>query len=205
MRNRIVEIAVSQLNITEPTGDDKYIQWYNGKTNAGFPMDTPWCQIFVAWCAGQAGVPETVIPVTASCTLTMNWFKADGSWHEREGFMPRAGDLIYFDWDGSGDCDHVGIVRSADGNRVTDIEGNASGNRDGVWEKTYALSDKRIRGYARPRYTSLPSDWAQEATAWAVEQGIFQGDERGEMDWQGPVTREALAVTLYRYAQNEEE
>ena len=43
-----------------------------------------------------------------------------------------------------------------------------------------------------------PSAWAEEACAWAVKQGIFQGDGKGGYDWQAPVTREQLAVILYR-------
>jgi hypothetical protein len=45
---------------------------------------------------------------------------------------------------------------------------------------------------------NTPSDWAQEACDWAVEKGIFTGDENGNMHWQDPVTREELAVILYR-------
>ena len=43
-----------------------------------------------------------------------------------------------------------------------------------------------------------PSAWAEEACAWAVEQGIFQGDGQGNFRWQEPVTREQLAVILHR-------
>lgn len=43
-----------------------------------------------------------------------------------------------------------------------------------------------------------PSAWAEEATSWAVEQGLFQGDGQGDYQWQSPVTREQLAVILHR-------
>jgi len=43
-----------------------------------------------------------------------------------------------------------------------------------------------------------PSLWAEEATSWAVEQGIFQGDGQGNFRWKDPVTREELAVILHR-------
>jgi len=45
---------------------------------------------------------------------------------------------------------------------------------------------------------NTPSDWAKEACDWAVEKGLFTGDENGNMHWQDPVTREELAVVLYR-------
>ena len=41
-----------------------------------------------------------------------------------------------------------------------------------------------------------PSAWAEEATRWAIEQGIFAGDGEGNYGWQQPVTREQLAVIL---------
>lgn len=46
-----------------------------------------------------------------------------------------------------------------------------------------------------------PSDWAQEAVQWAKRTGIAAGDEQGNFGWQQPVTREALAVMLYRLSQ----
>lgn len=48
-----------------------------------------------------------------------------------------------------------------------------------------------------------PSDWAQQAAAWAKETGLVSGDGNGNFGWQTPVTREALAVMLYRFSQLE--
>ena len=45
-----------------------------------------------------------------------------------------------------------------------------------------------------------PSDWAKEATDWAKENGIFNGDGAGNFGWQQPITREAVAVILYEFA-----
>lgn len=42
-----------------------------------------------------------------------------------------------------------------------------------------------------------PSSWHEEATRWAIEQGLFQGDGKGNYDWQEPVTREQLAQVIY--------
>ena len=43
-----------------------------------------------------------------------------------------------------------------------------------------------------------PSEWAKDACDWAVANGIFKGDETGDMKWQDNVTREQLAVLLKR-------
>ena len=49
-----------------------------------------------------------------------------------------------------------------------------------------------------------PSDWAQDAARWAKERGIFTGDENGNFGWQQPITREALAVVLQRFSEQEQ-
>ena len=45
-----------------------------------------------------------------------------------------------------------------------------------------------------------PSGWAEDATRWAKQQGIFNGDGQGNYGWQVPITREAVAVILYEFA-----
>ncbi len=43
--------------------------------------------------------------------------------------------------------------------------------------------------------------YAQEAARWAVERGYFKGNGKGGYQWQSPLTREALAVILQRFAE----
>lgn len=203
-RERLVSIAASQIGAAAPTGDDKFIKWFNEKAGTRFDLDTtPWCSIFVCWCLTMAEASDW--PLTASCTAAMNWYKQRGQWRERWEHIPRPGDIIYFDWDGSGDADHVGIVAYCDGERVETIEGNTA---DAVKRRSYELLDMRIRGYGLPTYSeeetmkdpkgNTPSEWAREACAWAVEKGYFKGDENGDMHWQDPLTREQFAVILKR-------
>jgi N-acetylmuramoyl-L-alanine amidase len=45
-----------------------------------------------------------------------------------------------------------------------------------------------------------PSSWAAEHTEWAKAKGIIFGDGQGNYDWQGPVTREAMAAMLHNFA-----
>lgn len=44
------------------------------------------------------------------------------------------------------------------------------------------------------------SPWSAADRAWAVENGLFQGDSTGSFRWQDAVTREELAAVLHRYA-----
>lgn len=46
----------------------------------------------------------------------------------------------------------------------------------------------------------LPSVWAIEAGDWAIDNGIIQGDGKS-YNWQKPMTREEMAVILYRFAE----
>ena len=45
-----------------------------------------------------------------------------------------------------------------------------------------------------------PSSWAVDHTEWAKAKGIIYGDGQGNYDWQGPVTREAMAAMLHNFA-----
>ena len=46
-----------------------------------------------------------------------------------------------------------------------------------------------------------PSPWAVDSTTWAKKELLFEGDGKGNFDWQGAMTREAFATVLYRYDQ----
>lgn len=138
-----VKIAEGELGVSAPRGDDKYIEWYGG-----FGNDVPWCAIFVSWCAHMAGLGEDSVPKHASCTLGRNMFRAKGRFHSGDGYIPKPGDLVYFDWDGSGDCDHVGIVKSANSVSFTTIEGNSA---NAVRQRIYLMKSEQIAGFAEVR------------------------------------------------------
>ena len=50
---------------------------------------------------------------------------------------------------------------------------------------------------------NIPSAYAEEAVAWAVENGLLQGGEAGNLMLSQPVTRQQLAAVLYRFAKLE--
>jgi len=136
----LVKIAEGELGTEAPKGDDKYIEWYGGFNN-----DVPWCAIFVSWCAHMAGLGEESVPKHASCTLGRGKFREMGCFHSGDGYVPEPGDIVYFDWDKTGDCDHVGIVKSANAISFTTIEGNSA---DGVRQRIYLMTNDKIAGFA---------------------------------------------------------
>ncbi len=94
-------------NIAEP-----YWFWY------GFSGRVEWCACFASWCANECGYIDTgVIPKFAGCVPGAEWFKEHGQWEERD-FIPDAGQIIFFDGEGDGETDHVGIVESSLSKRV---------------------------------------------------------------------------------------
>lgn len=139
----IVQIALSQLG---QVGGQPYWSWY------GFDARVEWCAIFVSWSANQAGyIQDGIIPKFAGCQVGgVNWFKSQGQWQNR-GYVPQAGDIIFFDWNGDNWSDHVGIVISSNGSTVETVEGN-SGEENAVKRRTYNINSYSIMGYGIPNY-----------------------------------------------------
>ena len=112
----VAEIALSQVG---NVGGEIYWRWY------GFNSRVEWCACFVSWCYAQAGATE---PKFSGCTSGgMGWFQSHGQWADRNYTDIAPGDAIFFDWDGSGDADHVGIVVGVENGTVYTVEGYSSG------------------------------------------------------------------------------
>ena len=88
------------------------------------------------------------MPKFSSCEAGITWFKARAQWRD-SSYTPAPGDLIFFDWDGDGVSEHVGIVERAEGGVVYTIEGNSS---DSVARRCYAHDSVKITGYGVPLY-----------------------------------------------------
>lgn len=135
VNNQIVEIAKSQLG---NVGGEPYWSWY------GFGSRVEWCACFVSWCADQCGYIESgACPKFAGCSAGVNWFKNRNQWRDGSA-TPMSGMIIFFDWDLSGDADHVGIVEKVENGRVYTIEGN-SGNA--CRRCSYPVGYNQIFGY----------------------------------------------------------
>ena len=82
-------------------------------------------------------------------------FKKAGIWHEDGSIKPKPGYIIVFNWDDSlqpndGYADHIGVVESVPGDKITTIEGNMNGGV--VGRRTIPIGYGYIRGYAIPKY-----------------------------------------------------
>lgn len=136
----IVTVALSQLG---NVGGQPYWSWY------GFNGRVEWCACFVSWCANECGYIESgVIPKFAGCVLGSQWFKDRGQWQDGS-FEPSAGQIIFFDWEGDGETDHVGIVEKCENGIVYTVEGNSG---DACRQKQYSVGSSVIYGYGIPAY-----------------------------------------------------
>ena len=195
--------------------------YYNGD-KCGFA----WCDVFVDWlfyelCDHDAAAAQKMEhqsgPYGAACPYSAQYYKDAGRFYESD---PQPGDQIFF-----GDFSHTGIVESVRNGIITTIEGNTNNM---VARREYVITDSRIAGYGRPTYEedgdmnekkvvkicekviedakagegsgSACSGWAEDATRWAVENGIVSGFGGEDFGWKKLLTREQMAVMLYSFA-----
>ena len=136
----IVTVALSQVG---NAGGEPYWSWY------GFDGRVEWCACFVSWCADQCGyIDSGVIPKFAGCVNGSQWFKDRGQWQDGS-FTPEAGQIIFFDWEGDGETDHVGIVERCENGVVYTVEGNSG---DACRQRSYPVGSSSIYGYGIPAY-----------------------------------------------------
>ncbi len=151
----VLSIAKTQLGYAE--SDKNYIVTENGVqkgyTRYGEWYGDPygdWCAMFVSFCMHYGGVEG--IPLNAGCTPWIRELRDMNLFREQGTYRPEAGDIIFFDWEGDGLSDHVGLVselKDATPDHPAELitlEGNAS-NR--VRYVSYDPKDVRIVGYGQ--------------------------------------------------------
>ena len=130
-----------------------------------------WCASFVSFALYQAGTHDynklsdwarnhtddsNYIWREISCIQWLNQLDRHGYFKKSQqyggSYKPQTGDLIFFG-DSATTSSHIGLVVYCEGSTVYTVEGNTSQaaglntNGGGVYYKSYALSNSRIRGY----------------------------------------------------------
>lgn len=127
-RKDIIGVAETQLGYTEGWNNKtKYGDWY------GLP-NSPWCAMFISWCARQANIPTSVLANSACASPQSGYFNI--AYKSGKSYTPRAGDLFF-----TTNRSHVGLVYYVEGNSFWTIEGNS--NTNGSSEGTSVVSLKR--------------------------------------------------------------
>lgn len=156
----VLAIARVCLGTTEmPAGSNRQMfgDWYgwNG---------VPWCAIFVSYCFYRGKAPLAVMNYGtgvvnpkgfAYCPYGVRWFKEANRLYS----TGQVGDVVFFDWDSDGIADHVGIVETIAGSKLTTIEGNTSYGSDsnGGEVMRRLRSTSIICGFGRPEYDGRPA------------------------------------------------
>ena len=153
--DKYIEIAKAEVGVTEQKYNRvKYNEWYYGRDVSAYDDESgtyAWCAVFISWCAYKAGIPESVIPKFALCTVGRAFYK-ERSRYDTDVSKAKKGDIIFINWSGGSTLQHVGIVVDVDDKYITTVEGNRS---NAVRLETYAVDDKRMIGFAHPDFDSL--------------------------------------------------
>lgn len=206
-RNKIVSTVTAWLGAVK--GDAAHhaiIDTYNTikplprGVRMSYAMD--WCAATVS-AAFQASGLIDLIPPECSCGEMMRGAQAMGIWVEDDGYRPRPGDIVMYDWqdngrgDNRGAPDHVGIVTAVGAEGFTVTEGNM-GSPSRVGQRPMLFNGRYIRGFIVPNYAAkasaeTPKPWYQDAMDWAKTKGIMDGTR--PMDG---LTRAEAAIMLQR-------
>lgn len=159
-RKTMVDIAKTWVGKRMYDGSHKVIvNTYNSHTPLprGYKVtyNDAWCATFVSAVAIKAGYAKYV-PLDCSCSNMIAKFQKQGTWVEKDDYVPKPGDVIFYDWDDSGygdnvgAADHVGLVASVKDKTITVIEGNSYGGAVNV--NKFTVNGKYIRGFGVPKY-----------------------------------------------------
>lgn len=167
LADSMVKLAVSQLDDKSAANGEKYWRWFG--SNSRFE----WCAAFVSWVVANTENDgqklSTIIDYkSARVGMWINYlYKTDGLNYvhndncsrlaDKNGsdkkYVPRPGDLIFFDWDGNWQAklptemrqaDHIGIVQRVENGKIITIEGNSNNK---VAERSYNLNSCEVIGF----------------------------------------------------------
>lgn len=150
----VLEAARAQIGFVEgKNNDSKYGKWYGLNHQ-------PYCAMFVSWCFAEANLSHLVAAQTkkgfALCSSGLAWFQKNKQVVDK--YKGKPGDLVFFNFNGDGIPDHVGIIEGVSKDGITVIEGNTSpdyrrgsqSNGDGVYRRHRPYM--HVMAIVRPKY-----------------------------------------------------
>ncbi|EDX82829.1 Putative peptidoglycan binding domain protein [Synechococcus sp. PCC 7335] len=149
--------ANRDLQWTSPTSEaEKYLEIFREPMNNLGQIGTAkvfydWCGAFVYYCCREVGIQVPIQPNEFWATMALVeswkfWARRKGYWFPKEGFIPKRGDILTFDWDGDRFSNHIGIVRNytRGSNVIGTSEGNKA-NRSGNFDRDL----RHVEGFIR--------------------------------------------------------
>ena len=162
LADKLLKVATGEIGYRaddDPEPGSKYGRWmadYTGTDWLRGPSSSVWwCAIFVSWCFNQAQIDWNVLP-SYNCDQILSRARSYGNATVLDDpHNCKKGDVVLYDFNGNGSCDHIGIIESNNGDCVTAIEGNThpddSGSQNagnGVWRRNRSFDV--IRAVIRP-------------------------------------------------------
>ena len=164
IRQKVVATAKKYIGCRESDNSHRqFVDRYNSFSplprNHRMTYSAAWCATFVSAIAIECKLTD-IIPVECGCGYMIERYKKLGRWREDEHYVPKAGDVIFYDWqdgkdfattDNLGAPEHVGIVTGAADGIISVIEGNRN---DAVQTREVKVNGRYIRGFGLPDYAS---------------------------------------------------
>lgn len=165
--DRILSIARSYIGVVETqTNNVIFNTAYYGREVNG--SQYAWCAVFIWYVFREAGASDLYFDgdKTAYCPTLMSWFKTKN----RIYTVPKAGDIVFYNFSGGKTATHVGIVSEVGNGTIKAIEGNTSSvnqtNGGMVMERTRSLSV--CIGFARPKYEEKSTDMVNNSNEGTI-------------------------------------
>lgn len=224
VRQRVVSVMESWEGRKEGSpGHREIIDIYNSRKPLprGYKMTykDAWCAATVSAAAIKAGLTD-IMPPECSCSKMIALYQKLGRYIENDGYIPKPGDLVFYDWqdngvgDNRGAPDHVGMVVSVQPGMFTVMEGNKNNT---VGRRSLAVNGRYIRGFAAPNFdgNSKPSQTGQKqpkvgfashrdnriakSYTVAAEGGLWLRTDAGKNNPTVALMPKDLRVTCYGY------
>lgn len=147
----LVTVAKSQLGYTESTANYQVAK--DGETKMGWTRYGAWYgdaykdwnSFFAGFCIHYANIDEKALPYKEDCAEWVQTLQKAELYVSGTDDQIQEGDILFFDTNGDGTADRVGIVSGiTKDSHIKVIEGDSDGQ---VKENTYALSDQTLTGY----------------------------------------------------------
>lgn len=206
---KLLALARAELGVTESPAGSNQVK-YNTEYGGGAK---PWCCVFLWWLFRQAEASGLFFngARTAYAPALLTYHKKQGQ-AVSGNYQP--GDVIFFDFNGNGTADHVGLCERWDGTSITTIDGNtgttSEANGGAVMRRT--RNRKYICGAYRPAweedekmdqstFDAMMDDWLArraelECSAWSrMDAARVAGITDGTRP-QSFATREEVATML---------
>lgn len=158
----------------------KIVDMFNSCKLKTFPISysDAWCSAFISAMAIESGCTD-IIPISANCDEMYKKGVVMGIAIPKDKWIPKMGDIVFYDWNLNGELDHVGAVETMSKNIIHVLEGNKNHS---VAYRDINYKNATITKIIRPRYKTVSKKKSYKNycdTAIRVINGYYgNGDER---------------------------